>query len=131
MNNEKYKKSLKNVTKTIEFFTYVFYIRKRVYFARKHNLRKCSLYYYFPSQVFFSVAGYSKRSNETPTSIQICIGLVDVVLWPKIVSSRVRNLTSVLMVMVYFFRCQKSAFNLENNKCICQGNFFVYHVTGS
>ena len=26
-----------------------------------------------------------------------------------------------------FFRCQKSTFNLENNKRICQGNFFVYH----
>ena len=56
MNNEKYKKSLKNVTKTIEFFTYVFYIWKRVYFALKHSLGKCSLYYYFPSNVFFSVA---------------------------------------------------------------------------
>ena len=28
--------------------------------------------------------------------------------------------------MDYFFRYQKSAFNLENNKCICLGNFFVY-----
>ena len=26
--------------------------------------------------------------------------------------------------MDYFFGCQKSTFNLENNKCICQGNFF-------
>ena len=33
--------------------------------------------------------------------------------------------------MDYFFRCQKSTLNLENNKCICQGIFFVYHVTGS
>ena len=33
--------------------------------------------------------------------------------------------------MDYFFRCQKSTFNLENNKCICQGNCFVYHVSGS
>ena len=32
--------------------------------------------------------------------------------------------------MDYFFRCQKSIFNLQNNKCICQGNFFVYHATG-
>ena len=29
--------------------------------------------------------------------------------------------------MDYFFRCQKSTFNLENNKCICQGNIFAYH----
>ena len=33
--------------------------------------------------------------------------------------------------MDYFFGCQKSTFNLENNKCICQGNLFAYHVTGS
>ena len=32
--------------------------------------------------------------------------------------------------MDYFFICQKSTSNLENNKCICQGNIFVYHVTG-
>ena len=25
----------------------------------------------------------------------------------------------------------KSTFNLEKSMCICQGNFFVYHVTGS
>ena len=28
--------------------------------------------------------------------------------------------------MDYFSRCQKSTFNLENNKCTCQANFFVY-----
>ena len=33
--------------------------------------------------------------------------------------------------MDHFFRCQKSTFNLENNDCLCQGKFFVYHVTGS
>ena len=33
--------------------------------------------------------------------------------------------------MHYIFRCQKSTFNLENNKCVCQGNCFAYHVTGS
>ena len=33
--------------------------------------------------------------------------------------------------MYYFFGCQKSTFNLENNKCICQVNFFVYQITGS
>ena len=26
--------------------------------------------------------------------------------------------------MDYFFRCQESTFNLENNKCIYQGFFF-------
>ena len=33
--------------------------------------------------------------------------------------------------MDYFFRSQTCTFNLENNKRICQGNFFAYHVTGS
>ena len=31
--------------------------------------------------------------------------------------------------MDYFFGCQKSIFNLENNKGTCQGSFFAYHVT--
>ena len=48
-------------------------------FARKHSLGKYS-------KVFFSVAGYLKRSNETPMSIQIFTGLVYVVLSPKILS---------------------------------------------
>ena len=34
-------------------------------------------------------------------------------------------LTSVLTAKDYFFRCQKSIFNLEN-KCIPQETFFVY-----
>ena len=33
--------------------------------------------------------------------------------------------------MYFFFGCQKNTFNLENNKCICQVNFFVYQITGS
>ena len=40
-----------------------------IYFARKYSLGKCSLYYYISSKVFFSVAGYLKRSNETPTFV--------------------------------------------------------------
>ena len=64
-------------------------------------------------------------------SIKICIGLVDVVLWPKILDNRLGILTSVLIAMDYFFWNQKCTFNLENNKCISQRNFFVYHVTGS
>ena len=37
-------------------------------------------------------------------------------------------LTLVLIAMDYFFRRQKSTFNLENNKCIYEGNF-VYNAT--
>ena len=33
--------------------------------------------------------------------------------------------------MDYLFRCLKRTLNLENNKCLYQGNFFVYHVTES
>ena len=49
----------------------------------------------------------------------------------QILGNRLGILTSVLLAMVHFFRCQKSVFNLENNKLLCQGNFFIYHVTGS
>ena len=28
-------------------------------------------------------------------------------------------------MMDYFFKCQKSNFNLENNVCICQGDFLL------
>ena len=42
---------------------------------------------------------------------------------------KVGILTTVFIAMDYFFGCQKSIFNLENNKGICQGSFFAYHVT--
>ena len=66
----------------------------------------------------------------------MCIGLADVVLWPiKAKKTYFDNkegiFTSVLIVIDYFFGYQRSTFNLENNKCICQGSFFVYNVTGS
>ena len=35
------------------------------------------------------------------------------------------------MAMDYFFGYQENTFNLENNKCICQVNFFIYQITGS
>ena len=41
-----------------------------MYFARTSSFGKRSLYYHICSKVFFSsVAGYLKRSNETPMSI--------------------------------------------------------------
>ena len=42
------------VTTTIKFFTSIFCF---------------SLYYYISNKVLFSVAGYLKQSNETPTSM--------------------------------------------------------------
>ena len=68
--NEKRKvwEKVNNVTTTIKFFAFIFCIWKRIDFTRRHNLGKCSLNYYISSKVFFSVAGYLKRSHETPTS---------------------------------------------------------------
>ena len=66
MKNVKYKKSLRT---EIKLFTFIFCKRKMIYFALKYSLGKCSLYYYISSKVFFIVAGYLKRSNETSTSI--------------------------------------------------------------
>ena len=60
----------------------------------------------------------------------ICITLAEVVLWPKILGNRVCILTFVYKAMDYFFRRQKSASNLENNKCMCQRDLFVCHLTG-
>ena len=62
---------------TIKFFTFLFYTSKRIYFGRKYSLEKYSSYYYIYSKVY---AGYLKRNNETPTSIQICIGVDNVAL---------------------------------------------------
>ena len=96
----------------MKLFTFVFYILKRIYFSRKHSLGEFSLYYYISSKVLVNITGYLKQSNETPTSI----GLVDVVLSAKMFGNRLSILTTVLIVIDYFFRCQKSTFNLENNK---------------
>ena len=59
-------------------------------------------------------------------SIEIWIGLINVALLPKIFGSRLDILTSALIAMDYFSRCQKSIFNLENNKRICEGNSIIY-----
>ena len=60
--NEKRKAEEKfnNVTSTIKFFYFIFCIWKRIYFARKHSLGICVLYYCISGKVSFSVAGYLK-----------------------------------------------------------------------
>ena len=63
------------------------------------------------------------QQNETLKSILICIGLVDLVLQHKILGNRVCILTSVVIAMDYFFKCQKSTLNFENNISTCQGIF--------
>ena len=52
--NEKRKvyEKFNDVTTTIKFFTFIFYIWKRIYFGRRHSLGKFSLYYYISSKGF-------------------------------------------------------------------------------
>ena len=69
----KVEEKFNNATTTIKLLTFMFCIWKRICFAWKHSLEKCSLYYDISSKVFFSVAGYLKRSNEKPTYIQMHI----------------------------------------------------------
>ena len=42
---ENLKEEFKNETTTIKLFTFIYYIWKRIYFARKCSLGKCSLYH--------------------------------------------------------------------------------------
>ena len=95
---------LKNGNKILYF--YFLYMEKDI-FARKQNLGKCSFYYYISSKGF-------------QCSRILCTGFVDIILWPKILGNILDILTSILIATDYFFRCQKSNFNLKNNKCICQ-----------
>ena len=56
-------------------------------------------------------------------------GLVNVAIWPKIFGNKVAILNSVLIIMDYFFGCQKSTFGLENEQMLMSRIFFAYHVT--
>ena len=58
MKNEKYKKSL---TTEIIFFTFIFCIWKRIYFAQKQSLINCSLYYYISSKAFLMLRDIWKQ----------------------------------------------------------------------
>ena len=58
------------------FFTFAFFVRKHIW----KNL------VYFVT--FLLQINYWKSSNKAPTSIQICIGLVDTVLGSKILGNR-------------------------------------------
>ena len=45
LKNDKWKvqEQFNSVTATIKFFAFIFYLWKRIYFAQKHSLGKCSL----------------------------------------------------------------------------------------
>ena len=74
------------------FFTFAFFVRKHIW----KNL------VYFVT--FLLQINYWKSSNKTPTSIQICIGLVDTVLGSKILGNRLGILMQILTAMnCYFF----------------------------
>ena len=63
MKNERYND---NDNKILYFY---FFVYEKGYIMLENSLGKCSLYYYISSKVLFSVAGYLKRINETPTPI--------------------------------------------------------------
>ena len=125
-----------------QYQTKLFFFYMENISAWKHSLEKFSLYYCISSETSFSAAGYLKRSCVKSVHIRSYSGpyfsafvlgirtiysseyghflrnfnLVDVVLRSKTLSSRLGILTLALIAMSYFFRCQKSNFNLENNK---------------
>ena len=75
---------------------------------------------------FFSVL------QDIWNKVMNCIGLVDVLLWPKILGNCVFSVGFdsdglFLQMSEKYFHCS----SLKNNKCICQEDFFVDHVTGS
>ena len=58
-------------------------------------------------------------------------GVVNVAIWPKIFGNKVAILNSVLIIMDYFFGCQKSTLDLENEQMLMSRIFFAYHATGT
>ena len=70
------KKSKKNCDSNNKyFFTFAFFVRKHIW----------KNFVYFVT--FLLEINYWKSGNKTPTSIQICIGLVETVLGSKILGS--------------------------------------------
>ena len=69
---------------------------------------------------FFCVKNYLKCSNETPTPIQNFIGLVEAVLRPKILDSRLNILTQKLKAFHILEKCLISLMP-NKSKSMCQG----------
>ena len=63
--------------------------------------------------------------------MNIGIGLVDVAVQAKILGNKLCILTKILILMDYFLKYQRSTFNLENNKSMCQRYFPIQLTTGS
>ena len=59
------------------------------------------------------------------------IGLVDFAVQAKIMGNTLCILAKTLILMDYFLKYQRSTFNLENNKSLCQGYFPIQLTTGS
>ena len=57
--------------------------------------------------------------------------LADVAIQPKIFGNKLVILTKILILRDYFLICQRSTFNLENNKSLCEGYFPIQLVTES
>ena len=77
---------------------------------------KSSLYYYISSKVFLVLQDIWNEVWNTNVHLDLRWSCRRSTL-TKILGNRLGILTLVLIAMNYFFRCQKSTFNLENNKC--------------
>ena len=86
---EKRERKTKNEKKPNKFFFFYFYffIYKNLYFAGNYVIVLLCI------TIFFGVAGYWNCSNKIPKPIKICIGLVDTLLRPKILVSKLGILT--------------------------------------
>ena len=82
------------------FKTFLF--EKSLCFVRKH-IWKNSVYFATFVLQFFCLTGYWKCSNKTPATIQVCIGLENAILRPKILGYRLTILMEVLIEMNYVF----------------------------
>ena len=92
--------------------------QKNLYFVRKRIWNNLAYIVTFVLQ-FFRVTGYGKCSNKAPTPIQICIGLADSVLRPKIIGNILVILMQIFIVIDYYFFFyifQRSTFNLEKKQ---------------
>ena len=85
----------------------------------KHSLR-----YYISSKILLALQDIWNKIMNTNVHIDYT-SLVDVALWPKILGNRLGLLTSIVIGMDYFFRCQKRIFNLENNKSMPRKLFCI------
>ena len=94
------RKSLTTTRNIFSLLLLLFYVEKFI-FCQKTHLEKLGLCCYIC--ITMHESGYWKYRNKTPTSIQICIGLVDTALRSKILGNRLGILMQILIAMDYYF----------------------------